>query len=279
MTIADNELRSRRMVLGAGLGALVATAASALGRPQAVQAGHGDVHLGGGNSAATMTWIEKTTSGSAAFRAHSLTNGNGLYGSSKSGQGVVGISESGGGVYGQSQTAQGVYGSSLQQNGVFGTGDTGVGGKGRSTGVKGTTTGQKGPDRAGVLGIAAASGSADAVGVWGRSSNGSAVYGETKIGDGLYGVASGASGYALRGSGRVRFDKVSGLATIPAGDRYVTVTPGVLVTDNSFVLLTPKANLGDAAVWFTTDPAAKTITIHTSVAVRVATDVAWLLIG
>jgi len=77
----------------------------------------------------------------------------------------------------------------------------------------------------------------------------------------------------------VKFEKVSGVATIPAGSTGVTVSPNVNVTSGSFVLLTPKANIGSRGLWFTTNASADTFRIHMSSTRSANTKVAWLLLG
>ena len=101
--------------------------------------------------------------------------------------------------------------------------------------------------------------------------------GQATSGSGIYGTAT--SGYAVRGDGRLRFDKVSGVATITAGSSSKVVDPGVNVTAASFVLLTPKANLGGRALWFTTNTTTNKFTIRMSSARGSATKIAWLLVG
>ena len=114
-------------------------------------------------------------------------------------------------------------------------------------------------------------------GVIGQTLAGQGVRGQATSGSGVFGTAS--SGYALRGDGRLRFDKVSGVATITAGSTSKVVSPGVNVTNASFVLLTPKANLGGRALWFTTNPTTNRFTIRMSSARGSATKIAWLLLG
>ena len=114
-------------------------------------------------------------------------------------------------------------------------------------------------------------------GVVGSSSNGQGVRGETESGSALFGLAE--NGFAVRGSGRVRFDRVSGVATISAGSTSKVVNPGVNVTAASFVLLTPKANLGGRGLWFTTNATTNRFTIRISSPKGSATQIAWLLGG
>jgi hypothetical protein len=69
------------------------------------------------------------------------------------------------------------------------------------------------------------------------------------------------------------------VATINAGSTSKTITPGVDINTGSFVLLTPKANLGGRALWFTTDGPNERFTIHISSPRGSSTKIAWLLCG
>jgi len=103
------------------------------------------------------------------------------------------------------------------------------------------------------------------------------VYGESPSGSGVYGIS--ANGYAFRGSGRVKFEKVSGVAVISSGAKTKKITPGINVTSTSFVLLSPRTNLGGRDIWFTIDSTANTFTIHLSSARSSSTPIGWLLVG
>jgi hypothetical protein len=81
-------------------------------------------------------------------------------------------------------------------------------------------------------------------------------------GAGVY-AYNGPGGLALKTNGRAKFS-TSGMATIVAGSKSMTVTPGVNVTSGSFVLLTPMANLGGRDLWCLTDAANNQFTIHMS---------------
>ena len=135
-------------------------------------------------------------------------------------------------------------------------------------------------------------------GFFGESHAGSGIYGRTVSGVGVRalaatGTAVGAwsdegtaidafseRGRGLRVSeGRVSFDQVSGVATIPGGDTSVTIRPVVAITGESFVLLTPMDDLADSGLWSTTDSDEGTITIRTSSPRSALTKVAWLLLG
>jgi hypothetical protein len=113
-------------------------------------------------------------------------------------------------------------------------------------------------------------------GVAGLSVAATGIYGSSSSGVGVQ--AASTTGIALRARGRVRFS-TSGVATIPAGSSSKTVTPGVSVSRGSFVLLTPKVNIGSRGLWFTTNTRADRFTIHMSSPRRSSgTRVAWLLL-
>lgn len=294
--MSTEQTRSRRQLLaGAGAG-LAAAAAAALTHPARALADDGDaVLVGGTHTGNTRTRIENTTDASNAAAIIGVSAaGVGVIGGSTSGQGVIGSSESSAGVQGHSNTDAGVSGFGVM--GVWATGERyGVQGGSENAGIFGHGHGD--PSGTGVLGYSSpdpdpshhpnpksktgvyghAILDAASRGVWGRSNAGRGVYGEARGGVGVYGSAS--TGYAFRGSGRLRFDKVTGVATIAAGSKTVTVTPGVEVTGSSFVLLTPKANIGSRALWFTTDDANNRFTIRMSAARTSATAIAWLLLG
>jgi hypothetical protein len=114
------------------------------------------------------------------------------------------------------------------------------------------------------------------VGAYGSTSSGTGVRGHSGSGTGLHGTTG--SGFALQTGGRLKLS-TSGVASITAGATSKTVTPGVDVTSGSFVLLTPKANLGGRGLWFTTNATANTFSIRMSSSRGINTKVAWLLLG
>jgi hypothetical protein len=135
----------------------------------------------------------------------------------------------------------------------------------------------------------------EAWGVRGESSStgGSGVVGKGLANSGLsYGVqghsnsSSGvgvyarndSTGLALQTSGRTKFS-TSGVAVMVAGATSKKVIPSVNVTSSSFVLLTPKTNIGSRALWFTTSAADNYFTIRMSSPRSSTTRVAWLLLG
>ncbi len=264
----------------------------------------------GGNSDGGGVVIEGEASAVHGVGVHGVSSQyRGVVGTSTSGRGVHGESTSGWGVYGRSDEAHGmhgvgavgVYGESSSAfgtagRGVYGIATSGVGIGGVSRGAGGAGAyGHSQADGTGMIGYSGPAGSnlpapraktgvyavatqdADSRGVVGQTTAGQGIRGEASSGVGLYGTAS--SGYALRTSGRVRVDKVSGVATIAAGRTSVTVSPGVDVTSSAFVLLTPRTNIAGRALWFSTSATANTITIRMSTKRSSSTSVAWLLLG
>lgn len=255
---------SRRALIVGALGGLGAWAAGAVGRTSPVRAEGENIVVGGEyTTAQTVTRIRNQANGNGVFAAESAS----------SGIAVLGMSESGAAVYGDSGSNYGVVGVSDSQSAVVGVssaaGQPSLIGRsvGHSTGVLGFSGNfdpPPAPAKTGVFGYANQDNGSR--GVWGRSGSGV----------GLYGQAN--SGLALQTSGRAKFS-TSGVATIGAGNNRVTVTPGVNVTAGSFVLLTPKANLGGRDLWFTTNATQNKFTIRMSSPRSSGTKVAWLLLG
>ena len=189
MAIDTASPRSRRALLGAGLGALAATAASALGGSTIAEASS-SVVLGGSNAEKTTTAINNTATSSAAVAISGhLTHATGSAASAgvrgqddgTNGTGIAGFATNGAtarGVYGQSTAGRGVEGASASGIGVFGHSTSAAGVRGNS--ASGT----------GVLGA-----SPTGYGVWGDSPHGG-VYGHSSTGNGVFGssAAIGASG-------------------------------------------------------------------------------------
>jgi hypothetical protein len=103
------------------------------------------------------------------------------------------------------------------------------------------------------------------------------VEGYATTGVAIKGTASNAAGFGLDVSGRVKFSKVAGTATIANGTSTVTVTPGVDLVSTTAVLLTPRAPL--SRLWVTIDTSANTFTIRTNAPVTSGVKVSWLVIG
>jgi hypothetical protein len=189
--------RSRRAILGASLGALAATVASAFGRPSPASAVDVPVLLGVNQFASATTEIENSTNSSIIFWANSV-NGIGIYSTSGSSTGIIGGSSTGTGVSGiASNSGQGVRGVSSAGNGIEGLSS----GSNRS-GIWGDNDG-------GGVGVAGSSvGSAYTTrGVQGTSTNGYGIYGWSSTKTGILGQADSQT--AIHGQ--------SGTGTVPAG--------------------------------------------------------------
>lgn len=252
---------TRRTLLGAGLGALVAAVAGALGRPQAVRAANGDpLALGTANTASTTTGLLSSEGTNAALSVVNTSTGGAVHGGSANGPAFLGFSQSGNAFDGQSTSG----------NGVRGVSDVGIGVQGRSNTEKGVYGySNTGP------GVYAYSGAnhaiwgyadgASAFGLFGQAEKerGVGVVGQNLTSDtigllgapkhGVEGRAPNAIGYvgvrasapaaatALSVDGRAQFSR-SGKASVPAGKSFVVVTvPGGL-SSASLVLATPMIN-------------------------------------
>lgn len=205
-----------------------------------------------------------------AGEATAATNGTGVRGvaGGAGGTGVVGFSSSGTG------DGIGVIGVAFSPEGV------GVAGSSTSAiGVMGLST-DSGlapvhPPKTAIYGY----GHHDATsrGVHGHSPQGRGVFGQSESGSG--GFFSATTGIALRTSGRLRFEKASGTATIASATNSVEVTPGLNLGSGTFVLLSPRGNLGGRDLWHSVDAAADTFTIHTSSNVAADLVVGWLVVN
>lgn len=117
------------------------------------------------------------------------------------------------------------------------------------------------------------------------SNSGIGVNAISNFSSGVYAVGKPAitadpsgEGYAIVGKGRVRLERISGVAVIPAGRSSVRITPGVNLNTASFVLLTPRSNLKGRDLWYRTDPPNERFTIYLSSPRSVATRISWLLL-
>ena len=138
----DPGMTTRRTLLGAGLGALLATIATALGRPQAAQAiDYEAVYVGRDLTATVPTTIQNQVNNNDIIVAKSVGLGAGtgggaaIHGDSESGRGVWGTSRGGHGVQGRSDSSLGVYGYSNTGNGVHGYSGAGDGVSGYTDGA------------------------------------------------------------------------------------------------------------------------------------------------
>jgi hypothetical protein len=105
---------------------------------------------------------------------------------------------------------------------------------------------------------------------------GSAVAASTFSGIGVNTQSQSGNGLALRVVGRIKVIEVSGVATIKKGKKSVTVSPGVDINIQTFVLLTPMVNMGSRALWFTRTPSTNKFVIRMSSTRGGPTKIAWL---
>jgi hypothetical protein len=184
--------RTRRSLLAAGVGAVGAFVASAIGRPAPADAA--SVVLGATNNETAATRFHNTAANSSAWGVVGRTTYTGAAASSR---GVVGISDgqNGVGTIGQANTgasSKGVLGTSIAGTGVQGnsTNAKGVVGNGSTVGVEGTATGSS---AIGVRGT----GPGNGYGVRGDGG-----YNGVYASGGSYGViGSSGPGYGVYGSG------------------------------------------------------------------------------
>lgn len=241
---SDTSSVTRRSMLAAGLGALGAAAASLLGSPITRAADGDNARVGNTNTGASTTTFRSGSKDISALWGDA-TNANGT------GVGVRGDSAA--------QAGRGVWG--------------------RATGARsssGVPVGVDGEATAGGVAVRGLASGDSSVGVVGAGKD-TGVYGWSPAGVGV--AASSNDGIALSVRGRMQVDRIAGVASIAAGQTSVTIAPGVSINAASFVLLTPKANLGSRSLWFTTDSANNRFTIRMSASRPAATKVAWLLIG
>jgi hypothetical protein len=214
--------QSRRALLVAGLGGLVATVASALGRPGIVRAGtDGDVVLGGDNTATRYTFIKNTTDNDVGILVNAVGASAGIFATTDSGHAVAGDSGSGVGVYGHGSSGRGVTGYSGTGEGVYGesVSNYGVSGKGSASyGVYGTSVNQVGvygesTNHPGVVGT-----STNSLGVSGTSPNGSGVSGSSGIGYGVFGHSNATNRAGTTGQSDGDSTGVLGMSGSPVPD-------------------------------------------------------------
>ncbi len=268
-------VRSRRDLLAMAAGGVVALVAGALGRPQPTRAADDQAVLVGGEYTATS--VTKITNSTPRDSALPIDSGSGeaIQGRSGSGIAIHGVSGSYVGVWGESTSVIGVRGASDTGTGVTGSSLSGIGVSGVSLGETSTAIGVGGQSPVvGVLGN-----SAPGVAVRGETDTGYAFFGRAQSGTGIYGISS--TGYALRTSGRLRFDKSSGVAAVALGTRSVVVKPGFDLAPTARVLATLQGSAGGTTtvhrvvVDSTSDSFTVYLTANTTRAVRVA----WLVFG
>ena len=198
MTAEITTPRSRRAILGAGLGAVAATVATALARPLPVAADDDtDIMQVGGTylDAQTQTTLSNKANNNTVLYVTSFPSlGHG------GGTAVYGGSGSGIGVEGDSDSANGVYGHSVSGYGVIGNSDSGYGVVGGSNGSGN-----------GVLGASNGSGT----GVEGDSDSGTGVFGDSGSHIGVSGVSGASNKPAVLGFSQGASTGVQGFSGAP----------------------------------------------------------------
>ena len=99
---------TRRALLGAGIGALLATVATALGRPPTARADAIPVTVDNENPATATTFVSNKVNDNDVLGGVSTNAGTGVIGISARSNGVKGTSDTGIGVQGRSNTDKGV---------------------------------------------------------------------------------------------------------------------------------------------------------------------------
>ena len=222
MTVDPTAPRTRRALLAAGAGGLLAAVASTLGRPAAVRAADGDnVVLGQTNVSATKTTIQgpvpALTVGGGLTAGTASTNAaeNAVLASTSFGTAVRANADSGKGLWAVTQTGTAVRVQTGSGTGVWSTTTSGIGGsfstaavdkaavlaqatagkRAAVVGFSGPGTPPAGEPETGVHGVSNIS--ADSTGVTGRSATGTGVFGDTASGIGVVGLGA----YGVYGSG------------------------------------------------------------------------------
>jgi len=253
--------RTRRSVLAGGAGALLATVAAASARHLPALAGSdGDVVLGSTNESSQTTRVRSSVGNEVPA----------LQGDGTAPDTGVGVGGTG--------TWVGVRGEAAG-SGVYGYSKTGIG-------VTAVTEAEL--DDREISALRAVSTMTTAV--HGDSTRHIGVHGHTMTGVGVFAqaddtgtalVAMSELGHAtaIHSYGRVQLDFVSGVARIATGRMSVSVTPVFRIDARSFVLLTPRTNLGGRALWFALDTKNNRFLIKMSSPRQSATPIAWLLLG
>jgi hypothetical protein len=272
--VAADPVRSRRELLAAAAGGVLALVAGAIGHPPPVRAADGEAVLVGGeydSTSATRITNSSPRISTAVEGTPAWDSSTAFRGDSPHGIAVHGVSDSYVGVWGHSASVVGVRGTSDSGRAVVGSSSSGAGVVGYSTsgpGVAGQSPTQ------GVLGSSAAG-----VAIRAETASGFGVYSQADSGTGLYGRSS--TGYALRTSGRLRFDKSSGVATVAAGTKSVVVTPGFELAPTTKVLATLQGSAGGTTTIHrvAVNATAGTFTLYLTANATTAVHVAWLALG
>jgi hypothetical protein len=199
--------RSRRAVLASALGGVAAAVASSLVRPSTVGAtDHSALIVGEGNAATLQTTLTNSSAGVTTLSAVASGTGTSIVGTSSAGTGITGSTQTGTGIRAAAGTsgvglwASSTTGLALRANGggqaasISSWSTTLPSLVSRSTGGKVGVVGLGGnfspaayPSGVGVFGENPA---LSGVGVWGRSTGGTALLGESDSGYGLEGYGS-----------------------------------------------------------------------------------------
>jgi hypothetical protein len=255
---APRSKRSRRELIAGAAGALGVMAAQSVAGAQSAMAADGDpVILGAFNAETNPTYISNEGQGDGL----SVTGGGPAPGHHAGGTGVVGV--------GGDPDSNGVLGAAQG----FGIGVLGHGGVTDGVGVVGTGGGANGT---GVRGIGAFD---NGTGVEGRGGGtGAGVRGISNDPTGRGVVAENTSGgAALLVNGPAVFSR-SGLATIPAGFRSVTVG-SVPLTPSSLILAMIQQTSSRAVRTAVPDPASSSLTITLTATADVDTTVGWFVVN
>jgi hypothetical protein len=284
MATKPTPFHTRRALLAGTFGGIAALAVRALGTPLPAAADGENVKVGGNHDTAqTATRLTNRVNDSHVFQAESEGDGTALRGLSRSSIAVYGSMQSMPENIYSSAAVKGVVGGTGKparpdNAAVLGTWTDGPGVLGNSVhgpGVRGTSdenVGVRGVGPTGVLGTSSAG-----VGTRGSSSSGVGVAGISGSGFGVR--AESSNGVALQVIGRARFDKASGLATIPAGEASVTVYPGFSVA-GARILATLMGDAGGAFVERVfVGRLTGRFTIHLTAPTASDVPVAWLVIS
>ena len=202
---------TRRALLGAGLGALVAAIAGALGRPGPATAADGSQIVAGfGTTATETTSITNNANDRPVF-----------VGQSQAGTGLAGNSRSGNGVRGFSSENTAIVGSTEAQN--------------NASGVLGETTSERG------YGVFGANHAVETFASLAGPKTGLAVQVPNALGFVGVQASAGEAATALSVIGKAKFSR-SGRALVPAGRSFVLVDVQGELTSGSLVLATPMLN-------------------------------------
>jgi hypothetical protein len=290
---------SRRAVLTAALGAGAVGVATTIVRAPAASADDGfPVLLGEDNSSSSTTTVTMSSGVTDPVLRLVSTDGTALRAVSTNFEGVRAQSTVNTAVSATSQSGFGVYASTDSEIAMYGTSNTAVGVCGTSAGAAGvlgssnltSTAGTAGMAQGGGTGVLGCSGLVDLpaaparTGVFGYAaqSTGRGVRGYATSGvAGYFSTAGPRSGLALQAVGRVRLDKSAGLASIAAGARTVTVTPGIDLVPASAVVATLQGDAGGTTTVqrVSVDTSTNRFTIHLTARSTRSVKVAWHVFG